>query len=255
MTIHNYASHIVALGAILIGSNGFSQNADKKPISYVNCMIGTGGDANLLPVASVPFGMVQIGADTHLNNSGYKYTAHEIVGFSQTHMSGGGCNDFKDIMFFPVSDPSWIGSTQYPDKVSSPFSHSKEQAEPGFYKVRLLDSDIDVELSATERCGVHRYTYPKGKPQQLIVDLKYGHNSGCTVCPGYNYDTVRVSHVEIIDNYTIKGYRISDGWLHGVNLTFYAQFSRPFTVVQIYENKQLKHNLKALSGRDVKKKA
>lgn len=100
MTIHNYASHIVALGAILIGSNGFSQNADKKPISYVNCMIGTGGDANLLPVASVPFGMVQIGADTHLNNSGYKYTAHEIIGFSQTHMSGGGCNDLKISCFF-----------------------------------------------------------------------------------------------------------------------------------------------------------
>ena len=252
MNANNFTSNILVLGALIIGLNGFSQKAEKKPISYVNCMIGTGGDANLLPVASVPFGMVQIGADTHLNNSGYKYSAHEIIGFSQTHMSGGGCNDFKDIMFFPVSDPSWIGRTQYPDKVSSPFSHSKELAEPGYYKVKLLDSDIDVELSATERCGVHRYTYPKGKPQQLIVDLKYGHNSGCTVCPGYNYDTVRVTHVEIIDNYTIKGYRISDGWLNSVNVNFYAQFSKPFSVVQVYENKQLKHNLKALSGRDVK---
>ena len=252
MNANNFTSIILVLGALIIGLNGFSQKAEKKPVSFVNCMIGTGGDANLLPVASVPFGMVQIGADTHLNNSGYKYSAHEIIGFSQTHMSGGGCNDFKDIMFFPVSDLSWIGRTPFPEKVSSPFSHQKETAEPGYYKVKLLDSDIDVELSATERCGVHRYTYPKGKPQQLIVDLKYGHNSGCTVCLGYNYDTVRVSNVEIIDNYTIKGYRISDGWLNGVNANFYAQFSKPFAVVQVYENKQLKHNLKTLSGRDVR---
>ena len=252
MNANNFISNFLVLGTLITGLNCFGQKAEKGPISFVNCMIGTGGDANLLPVASVPFGMVQIGADTHLNNSGYKYSAQEIIGFSQTHMSGGGCNDFKDIMFFPVSDPSWIGRTQYPEKVTSPFSHSREQAEPGYYKVRLLDSDIDAELSATERCGVHRYTYPKGKPQQLVVDLKYGHNSGCTVCPGYNYDTVRVSHVEIIDNHTIKGYRISDGWLNGVNVNFYAQFSKAFSIVQIYENKQLRHNLKEISGRDLR---
>lgn len=248
----NYSFNIFVLGVLLIGFNCFSQKTDKAPISYVNCMTGTGGDANLLPVASVPFGMVQIGADTHLNNSGYKYSAGEIIGFSHTHMSGGGCNDFKDIMFFPVSDPSWIDKAEYPEKVSCPFSHEKEQAEPGYYKVKLLDSDIDVELSATERCGIHRYTYPKGKPQQLVVDLKYGHNRGCTVCPEYNYDTVRVSHIEIVDDYTIKGYRISDGWLKGVTVNFYAQFSKPFTVANIYENKQLRLGLKKLSGRDVK---
>lgn len=248
----NKKSTIFTLGLFLLVFNGFSQKTDKNPISFVNCMIGTGGDANLLPVASVPFGMVQVGPDTHLNNSGYKYAAHEIIGFSHTHMSGGGCNDFKDIMFFPVSDPSWIARTQYPAKVCSPFSHDEELAEPGYYKVKLLDSDIDVEITATGRCGVHRYSYPKDKPQQLIVDLKYGHNSGCTVCPGYNYDTVRVSHIEIVNNYTIKGYRISDGWLKGVTVNFYAQFSKPFTVANIYENKKLKNNLKTLSGRDVK---
>jgi len=228
------------------------KNEDKKPVSYVNCMIGTADDANLLPVASVPFGMVQLGADTHLNNSGYKYSATEIIGFSHTHISGGGCNDFKDIMFFPVSDPSWIGKTQFPDKVSSPFSHKNERAEPGYYKVKLLNSNIDVELSATERCGIHRYTYPKGKSQQLIIDLKYGHNRGCTVCPEFNFDTVRISHIEILDNYTIKGYRISDGWLKGVTVNFYVQFSKPFTVAQLYENKQLKQNQKSLSGNDIR---
>ena len=73
-------------------------------ISYVNPMLGTAGDGKLLPVASVPFGMVQLGPDTHLNNSGYKYDANKIEGFSHTHISGAGCIDFKDIMFFPVPD-------------------------------------------------------------------------------------------------------------------------------------------------------
>ena len=239
-------------GVLLPAMNCFCQKQYREPVSFVNCMTGTGGDANLLPVASVPFGMVQVGPDTHLNNSGYKYPAHEIIGFSHTHMSGGGCNDFKDIMFFPVSDPAWMNRAQYPARVYSPFSHDKERAEPGYYKVKLLDSDIDVEITATGRCGVHRYSYPKGKPQQLIVDLKYGHNSGCTVCPGYNYDTVRVSHLEIVDNITIKGYRISDGWLKGVTVNFYTQFSKPFTVSQIYKNKQLKNGLSELTGDDIR---
>lgn len=252
MLLNKFNSIILFFGAVLVGFNCFGQKTNKEPLLYVNCMIGTGGDGNLLPVASVPFGMVQVGSDTHLNNSGYKYSAKEIIGFSHTHMSGGGCNDFKDIMFFPVSDPSWIGRTKYPEKVSSPFSHDKEYAEPGYYKVKLLDSDIDVEITATARCGIHRYSYPKGKPQQLIVDLKYGHNSGCTVCQQYNYDTVRVSHLEIVNNYTIKGYRISDGWLRGVVVNFYAQFSKPFTITQVYESKQLRNNLKELTGRDIR---
>lgn len=252
MSFCKYKFIFLTLGTIFIGFHCFGQNTKKEPISYVNCMTGTGGDANLLPVASVPFGMVQVGPDTHLNNSGYKYSADKIIGFSHTHMSGGGCNDFKDIMFFPVSDSSWISRILYPEKVFSTFSHKKERAEPGYYKVKLLNSDINVEITATKRCGMHRYTYPKGKPQQLVVDLKYGHNSGCTVCKEYNFDTVRISHVEIVNNYTIRGYRISDGWLKGVTVNFYAQFSKPLTSVNIYQNRQLKKGLKELTGRDIR---
>lgn len=103
MSLNYLISNIFLSCVLLAGLSCFGQKPEKEPISYVNCMTGTGGDANLLPVASVPFGMVQIGADTHLNNSGYKYSANEFIGFSHTHMSGGGCNDFKDITFFPVS--------------------------------------------------------------------------------------------------------------------------------------------------------
>ena len=243
---------ILILGALIFIYSFKADNNQKQVLSYVNVMIGTAGDANLLPVASVPFGMVQLGPDTDLAGSGYKYSHNEIIGFSHTHLSGGGCGEFKDIMFFPVNDPSWTNRPQFPDKLSDKFSHDQERAEPGYYKVKLLNSDIDAELSATQRCGIHRYTFPKGKPQQLIVDLKYGHNSGCTVCPEYDYDTVRVSYIEVVDNYTIRGYRISDGWLKGVTVNFYAQFSKPFTVANIYENKQFRQGIKELSGSDLK---
>jgi len=243
---------VILLVTIVLSFSCYSQKESRDPISYVNCMTGTGGDGHLLPVASVPFGMVQVGPDTNLDTSGYSYSAEEIVGFSHTHISGGGCSEFQDIMFFPVSDKEWNGRLQYPVKVSSRFSHDKEKAEPGYYKVKLLDSDIDVELSATERCGIHQYTFPKDKPQQLIVDLKYGHNAGCTVCPCYNYDTVRISHVKIVNDRTISGLRISDGWFKGVTVNFYAEFSKPFIATQFYENKRVKKNIKELSGRDVR---
>lgn len=221
-------------------------------IMYVNAMLGTGGDANLLPVASVPFGMVQLGPDTHLNNSGYKYEASEIIGFSHIHMSGGGCGDYKDIMFFPQCNSQWIGKTDYPDRVADAFSHDKELAQPGYYSVNLLNSGIYAELTATERCGMHRYTFPENKPQQLIIDLKHGHNLGCTVCPEYNFDTVRVSGIEIVNNYTIKGFRISDGWLTGVTVNFYAEFSKPFKQVQIYADGKLVKDTNKITGRDLR---
>ena len=231
----------------------FSCNSETKKISYVDCFIGTGGDANLVPVASVPYGMVQLGADMNLNTSGYKYgTSNKILGFSHTHMSGCGCGDFKDIMFFPLVENNLFDAKEFPSDVHGTFMHEQEVAQPGFYKVKLLNSDVDVELTATNRCGMHRYTYPKGASNQLVIDLKHGHNVGCTVCPRYNYDTVRVSYIEFVDEKTIKGYRISDGWLTGVNAHFYAEFSKPIKGYKIYKDKIEEEDISSLEARDVR---
>ena len=75
---------------------------------------------------------------------------------------------------------------------------------------------------------------------------------GCTVCQEYNYDTIRQSHIEIVNSNSIRGYRISDGWLKGVHVFFYAEFSKPVSVLQIYENKQLLAGSKELTGRDIR---
>jgi len=240
-----------------------SCQTEQDTIDYVDCMIGTGGDANLVPVASVPYGMVQIGPDMALNNSGYKYDkasrriygmdeTAKIFGFSHTHMSGCGCGDFKDIMFFPLNTDGLFAVEDFPSQVHAEFSHDQEEAEPGYYKVKLLDSDIDVELTATKRCGMHQYVYPAGSNQQLIIDLKHGHNAGCTVCPEQNYDTVRLSGMEVVDEKTIRGYRISDGWLKGVNAHFYAEFSKPIKNYKIFNNKKAEEGISSLEGQDVR---
>lgn len=227
-------------------------NKESK-IAYVDCFIGTGGDANLLPVASVPYGLVQMGADMYLNNSGYKYgSTDKIIGFSHTHMTGGGCTDYKDIMFFPLNKEGLLEKETFPEQVEGTFSHEQEVAQPGYYNVKLLDSDIDVQLTATQRCGMHQYTYPENAKQQMVIDLKYGHNSGCTVCPEYNFDTVRVASIEVVDEKTIKGFRVSDGWLTGVNVHFYAEFSKPIKNYRIFKDKKWIDGITHLKGRDVR---
>lgn len=241
---------LLTISALSLNCN--AKNTRQFSINYVNSFLGTSGDANLLPVASVPFGMVQVGPDNHLNNAGYKYNSNEIIGFSHTHMSGGGCNDFKDIMFFPVNDTSWTSLTKFPVKLSAKFSHKKEKAEPGYYQVELDHSKIKVELTATERCGFHRYTYPKETPNALVIDLKYGHNAGCTVCPGEDYDTVRISHFKMVNEKAIEGYRVSDGWLKGVSVYFYTEFSKPILSVKLFLNNELVPETKELTSQDIK---
>ena len=148
--------------------------AEAEPVDLVRPMMGTSNNGNVAPVAASPFGMVELCPDTFFSGSGYIYHHSYIYGFSHPHKSGVGGTDFKDIMFFPLTHPEWADGQQAPQRVSSRFSHDKEHVEPGYYNVTLLDSDIDVELTATKRCGMHRYSYPAGVERELLVDLKHG---------------------------------------------------------------------------------
>ena len=189
-------------------------------------MMGTGGDGAICPIAVTPFGMVQLGPDTRLRGSGYRYSDKKILGFSHVHKSGGGCGDFLDIMFTPIVDPAWSSKKAFPEHVASNFSHDNEYSEPGYYKVQLLDFGVEVELTATERCGMHRYTYPQGVPNQVVVDLEHGNVGACSIFSEENFDTVKISHIEIIEPNIIKGYRISNGWAPTQHVYFYAEFSK-----------------------------
>lgn len=137
---------------------------------YVNPFIGTDFTGNTYPGARAPFGMVQLSPDNGLPGwdriSGYFYPDSTIAGFSHTHLSGTGAGDLYDISFMPVTLP--YKEAEAPLGIHSLFSHSEESASAGYYRVRLKDYDINVELTATERCGIQRYTFPEADAAILL---------------------------------------------------------------------------------------
>lgn len=187
----------------------FAQGVDYT--KWVDPFIGTGGHGHTFPGATMPFGMVQLSPDTRIDNwdgsSGYHYSDDTIYGFSHTHLNGTGIPDGCDILFMPKADDS-IGSQMDVAK----FSHSNEKAEPGYYSVKLDDSNILAELTATTRVGFHRYTFPAGKTASILFDLNWR-------------DKVLDSDVKVTAN-GIEGFRQSTSWANDQKIYFVAMFSK-----------------------------
>ena len=203
----------------------FSQErASTDYTQYVNPFIGTDFTGNTYPGAQAPFGMVQLSPDNGLPGwdriSGYFYPDSTIAGFSHTHLSGTGAGDLYDISFMPVTLP--YKEAEAPLGIHSKFSHDDESATAGYYRVLLKDYNIHVELTATERCGIQRYTFPEAKAA-IFLNLK----------KAMNWDFTNDTQVEIVDSVTIQGYRFSDGWARDQHIYFRTRFSKPFTSVQI----------------------
>lgn len=221
---------------------------------YVNKFIGTGLDARVSPVASVPFGMMQIGADTRPYGSGYHYDDPTILGFSHLHKSGGGCADWLDILFMPLplntstDDIGELHSQYY----QAPFSHKDEEAGPGYYSVALYDKQLSVGLTASLRCGLQQYRYSSGGTIPVIVDLEYGSQSACTIQSKHDVDTVYASSFELVDSYTIRGSRLSNGWATGQQVYFYTTFSSPVKECVIYIDNRRVEGITSADGRNIK---
>src|SRR5688500_2961179 len=162
-------------GLLLVFSLGaFSQTPDLT--RWVNPFIGTGGHGHTFPGATMPFGMVQLSPDTRIDNwdgsSGYHYSDDIIYGFSHTQLSGTGIPDGCDILVMPtVRDPGYF--PRRAERYTSKFSHASEKAEPGYYSVRLDDTEIVAEMTTTKRVGFHRYTFPKSDTANIILDLNW----------------------------------------------------------------------------------
>ena len=155
---------------------GLEQTSDFT--KYVNIFCGTGGHGHTFPGATVPFGAVQLSPDTDNHGwdwcSGYHQMDSSIMGFSHTHLSGTGAGDLLDFLVVPrLGEVRLIpGDKRQPDNgYRTRFSHKDEHAEPGFYSVRLA-SEILAELTATERAGIHRYTFPQSQDTpHLLLDM------------------------------------------------------------------------------------
>ena len=200
------------------------QSSDEDLTQYVNPFIGTDFTGNTYPGAQVPCGMVQLSPDNGLPGwdriAGYFYPDSTIAGFSHTHLLGTGAGDLYDISFMPVTLP--YKEAEAPLGIHSKFSHENEHAYAGYYQVKLDDYDINVELTATERCGVQRYTFPKAE-SAIILNL----------AKSMNWDATQDTHIEAVDSVTIRGYRYSNGWARNQKVYFCTRFSRPFTQMSV----------------------
>lgn len=254
--MHMFKRNLISL-AILVGlagglagcnsDNDYSSSLPGDPIvdlavlKYVDPMIGTAASGHTFPGATVPAGMVQLSPDTFIGSntdhesglnpwhsaSGYwdssNYETGEVVntdvplyGFSHTHLSGTGATDLGDILVLPYAD---MANTQL-----NSFDKANEEASAGYYKTKLNQGQIEVELSATKRVGLHKYTFAEGADRNVKFDL--GHtlmnNNGKSL----------KNKVEVVDEYTIRGRKTSTGWFQGQDhqgqdIFFYAKFNQP----------------------------
>jgi len=190
---------------------------DKQLISYVNPFIGTGGHGHTYPGATAPFGMMQLSPDTRLDGwdgcSGYHYSDDEIYGFSHTHLSGTGVSDYGDILLMPTNKVVFNNGADGKEGYKSKFSHDNEIAEPGFYKVHLDDTNIEVELTVSKRSGIQKYKFPTGEKQVIMLDLEHR-------------DELLDFEIDQ-DKHTISGYRHSKAWATKQMLFYHMEFSHP----------------------------
>jgi predicted alpha-1,2-mannosidase len=219
---------------------------------YVNPFIGTAFRGNTYPGATVPFGMVQLSPDTYTTGdraSGYRYDAKSIIGFSHTHLSGTGLGEMLDLLIMPTKGNLLLdaGKEHNPDTgYRSRFDHESESASPGYYSVVLDDYNITAELTATDRVGLHRYTFPRSDSSHIILDLDHRFfNSGLP-------SEILEARLEIVNDSLITGMRRIMGLAANRYFYFAAKFSKPFKSYGISVDNQLSQQAKKASGRDLK---
>lgn len=224
----------------LFSLNSFSQSHRSTPLKkaagltqYVDPYIGTGFHGHVFVGASVPFGAVQLGP-TNISQgwdwcSGYHISDSTIVGFQHTHLSGTGIGDLGDISFIPTTGDVKVTKGTIKDLQSgytSLFSHKDEVVKPGYYKVKLKRYDIGVELTASTRVGMHKYTFPASNDAHIVIDLQ----------EGIGWDRPMETYIKQVDKNTICGYRFSKGWAVDQRIYFTAVFSKPIKTFAVYDS-------------------
>ena len=221
--------YLLSLTAVIVlfTSCKHKENVAKKEttsnIKYVDPFIGTGGHGHTYPGATVPFGMLQVSPDNGISKwdwcSGYHYTDSITIGFSHLHLSGTGIGDLNDIRFMPINKKVDLAkkiTTRDDIPYKSTYSHNNESASAGYYAVELKDHNIKAELTSNLRTAFHKYTFANESEQSVIVDLGFA----------INWDKTTASAINIVDDYTISGYRYSKGWAKNQKVFFVAKFSK-----------------------------
>ena len=219
----------------------------KDYTEMVNVFIGTEGDGNTFPGATMPFGSVQLSPDTGLEGpakfGSYKYNQNTIIGFSHTHLNGVGEPEYRDILMMPTVGEVKLTpgdekntSTGYRSK----FDHKNENASPGYYSVLLDDYNVKVELTSTLRAGFHKYTFPETDKSHIILDL------------AFPYGDAEELIIKKVNDTEIEGLRRSHGWAYDQYVYFVAQFSKPFSSVELMLDDILQEDQDEIKGKNVK---
>lgn len=212
----NYLSRLLSVAVLVVCFSATAVAATVQNLTqYVNQYVGTGGHGHTFMGANVPFGLVQLGPTEPTRGwdwcSGYYYDDDELIGFGHMHLSGTGIGCLGDVAFLPVKDFK---------QTSTRFKHEAEKVHPGYYSLQLTDPNVLVELTATERCGFHRYTFKDGAKAQLALDLSQ--------CIGW--DKLNDCLLTQESTTRLTGFRRSNGWAADRRIYFSIDFSQPVTV-------------------------
>lgn len=225
---------ILSGGLILLaGCTGTSPKEiqEDRLTDFVDPFIGTGYHGHTYPGAAYPFGQIQLSPDNGTQGwdwcSGYHYSDSTLAGFSHLHLSGTGIGDLADISFLPVtSEVSFLEGEENMDFVTryaGKYSHDQEVAEPGYYSVILKNNNIKAEFTVTERAGLHRYSFPEGGENNLIINLGFA----------INWDKPYKTELNAVDSLLVTGSRLSHGWAADQHVYFAARFSKPMSDIKV----------------------
>jgi len=203
------------------------QVKESRLTDFVDPFIGTADHGHTYPGAAYPFGQIQLSPDNGTQGwdwcSGYNYSDSIISGFSHLHLSGTGIGDLADISFLPVTaDVTFKDGEKNIDFVkrySGKYNHSQEIAKAGYYAVTLKNNGIKAEFTVTERAGLHRYSFPEGGENNLIINLGFA----------INWDKPYKTSLNVVDSLLVTGSRLSNGWAADQHVFFAVRFSKPIS--------------------------
>ena len=198
---------------------------------FVDPFIGTGYHGHTYPGAAYPFGQIQLSPDNGTEGwdwcSGYHYSDSIVAGFSHLHLSGTGIGDLADISFLPVTSKVTFKegekNADFVTRYAGKYSHDQETAHAGYYAVTLKNNGVKAEFTVTERAGLHRYSFPEGSENNLLINLGFA----------INWDKPYKTALNVVDSLLVTGSRLSNGWAADQHVYFAVRFSTPISKSEI----------------------
>ena len=215
---------IILTVSLLSGCNIHKPELVENPADYVSTLVGTLSEhpfstGNTYPATAVPWGMNFWTPVTGKMGDGwaYRYDAHQIRGFEQTHQPSPWINDYGQFAIMPVRDVAAVDQ----DSRASWFSHKSETARPYCYQVYLADHDINVEMAPSDRAASFQFTFPLSETSGIIVDA-YDEGSYIKVMP----------ELQAVVGYTTKN---CGGVPDNFRNWFVVVFDKPFESFMVYD--------------------